>query len=107
MDSADTVFVAWGSTKGPVIEAQKLLDSQGKKTACVHFTHLYPLKKIAITPFFPRGKRYILVENNSRGQFGKLLLAETGIDIKEKLLKYDGRPFRREEIFNFINSKNQ
>ena len=29
-----------------------------------------------------------MVENNATGQFGKLLLMETGIDIKEKLLTF-------------------
>lgn len=97
--AAQTIFVSWGSNKGPILEAQKMLKLNGKETAYMHFTHLYPLDRKVITEFFKDiGKRYILIENNSQGQFGKLLLMETGIEIKEKLLKYDGRPFLPEEI---------
>src|SRR3989338_2161366 len=103
MNSAEIVFVSWGSTKGPILEAQKMLASQRKNTAYIHFTHLYPMDKGVVVPLFPSGKRYVLVENNSHGQFGKLLLMETGIEIKEKLLKYDGRPFWPEEIVEYTN----
>ncbi len=98
LDTAKIVFVSWGSNKGPVLEAQKILKLNGKESAFIHFTHLYPLKREMIAPFFKQDKRYILVENNSQAQFGKLLLMETGIEIKDKLLKYDGRPFWPEEI---------
>ncbi|OGK27636.1 hypothetical protein A3C28_04810 [Candidatus Roizmanbacteria bacterium RIFCSPHIGHO2_02_FULL_39_9] len=102
MNKAEIVFVSWGSTKGPILEAQKLLALQGKRTAYLHFTHVYPMKKEQIVPLFPNGKKYVLIENNSHAQFAKLLLMETGIEIKEKLLKYDGRPFWPEEIMEHV-----
>jgi len=94
IDKAEVVFVCWGSTKGVVLEAQKSL----KNTAMIHFNHIYPLDKDKIRKLFSANKKYVLVENNSWGQFGKLLLQETGVEIKEKLLKYDGRPILVEEI---------
>ncbi|PIQ72912.1 2-oxoacid:acceptor oxidoreductase subunit alpha [Candidatus Roizmanbacteria bacterium CG_4_10_14_0_2_um_filter_36_35] len=100
IDKADVVFVCWGSTKGVVVEEQKILLKKDKASACIHFNHMYPLDKEKIKGIFNKKKRYILVENNSWGQFGKLLLQETGIEIKEKLLKYDGRPIMAEEIIN-------
>ncbi len=66
---------------------------------------MYPLDKEKVAAAFYDGNRYILVENNSKGQFGKLLKMETGIEITEKLLKYDGRPFYPEEIVEYIHSK--
>jgi len=47
-----------------------------------------------------QNKKYILVENNSWGQFGKLLKMETGSEFKEKLLRYDGRPITAEQIIS-------
>jgi len=102
MESAEIVFVAWGSTKGPLLEAQRILSEKGKKTTLLHFTHLFPLDKEKVSPFFNKAKRYILVENNSTAQFGKLLRMELNIDLKETLLKYDGRPLSMEEIVSFI-----
>lgn len=102
IDQSEIVFIAWGSIKGPVIEAQKLLIKEKIKTALIHFNHIYPLDKTIIKPLFSREKRYVLVENNFYGQFARLLRQETGIDIKERLVKYDGRSFWPEEIVKGI-----
>jgi 2-oxoglutarate ferredoxin oxidoreductase subunit alpha len=100
LEGAETVFVGWGSIKGAVFEAQKLLNNQGKKTAFIHFTHIYPLDENKVRAMFKPEKKYVLIENNSTGQFGKLLRQECGIEIENKLLKYDGRPIWPEEIVN-------
>lgn len=100
MTAATHVFIAYGPNKGTVIEAQKLLEEKGIKTAFIHFTHVYPLDRQKIKDVFTmtKDKKCILVENNSHGQFGKLLAMEAGIEIEEKILKYDGRPIYPEEI---------
>ncbi|MDH7476669.1 MAG: 2-oxoacid:acceptor oxidoreductase subunit alpha [Microgenomates group bacterium] len=99
---AEIIFVSWGSTKGAVIEAQKILAKSSKSTAFIHFNHLYPLAKEKINHLFLTNKKYVLVENNSWGQLGKLLMQEIGIEIKEKILKYDGRQITPEEIINSL-----
>ncbi|MEN9328252.1 MAG: hypothetical protein RI947_1060 [Candidatus Parcubacteria bacterium] len=104
IETADAVFVSWGGNKGPIIEAQKMLDAQGKKTAYIHFTHIYPMNTSIVKDILSKDKRYILIENNAHGQFGKLLTMETGIMIKESLLKYDGRPIYKEEIVAKVNT---
>lgn len=95
---ADLIFISWGSNKGAIIEAQKQLSNKGKKSGFWHFTHLYPLDKEKIKKLFTDDKRYILIENNSWGQFNKILSEETVIEIKEKILRYDGRPITAEYI---------
>jgi 2-oxoglutarate ferredoxin oxidoreductase subunit alpha len=102
LKKADIIFVSWGSTKGVILEAQKILEKQGRKIAFIRFSHIYPLDEKKIKPLFSENKRCILIENNSQAQFGKLLQQETGIEIKEKLLKYDGRPFWPEEIVKYV-----
>ena len=82
---------------------QKMLASEhNKNIAFLHFTHMYPFDEELVKSHFNDHTRYILVENNSHAQFGQLLRMQTGIDIKEKLLKYDGRPFFPEEIVKYI-----
>lgn len=102
IDKSETVFVSWGSTKGIVMQAQKLLADKKVSSAFIHFNHIYPLDKDKITGLLKQNKRYILIENNSWGQFGKLLTMETGIEIKNKILRYDGRPITVEEIIGKI-----
>lgn len=101
-DKSETIFVSWGSTKGIVLQAQKLLKAKGTDSAFIHFNHIYPLDREKILNLFKQNKKYVLVENNSWGQFGKLLTTETGIEIKEKILRYDGRPITPEEIIKHL-----
>lgn len=91
-------FVSFGSTKGPILEAMKLLKEKGITSALLHFSWVYPLDGKKIKALLEREKRIIDVEQNSTGQFAKYLMMETGIEIKEKLLKYDGRQWSQEEI---------
>jgi 2-oxoglutarate ferredoxin oxidoreductase subunit alpha len=102
LDEAQHVFVSWGGNKGVIREAQRILEAEGIKTAYVHFIYVFPLHEEKIRPFFRDDKHYVLIENNSHSQFGKLLRAETGITIKDQMNKYDGRPFLSEEIVSYI-----
>lgn len=99
LQQAQIVFVSWGSNKGPVLEALKTL---GERVALIHFSYVFPLDEQKIRSLFFAKKRYILVENNSTCQFGRLLREQAGIEIKENLLKYDGRPFWPEEIIEYV-----
>jgi len=102
LNNAEIVFVSFGSMKGPIVDAMKLIKT---KSAYIHFTHVYPLAEELVQQIFARcvGKRMILVENNSTAQFGQLLRMQTGIIFKEKLLKYDGRPIWPEEILLYVD----
>ncbi len=100
IQEAQTVFISWGSQKGIVLAVQERLKQQGKETAFIHFTHVYPLAEEKIKPLFQEGKRYVLIEQNATGQLGKLLKQEAGIDVKEKILRYDGRVHEVEDIIN-------
>ena len=44
-------------------------------------------------------KKLLMVEQNSESQMAGLIREKTGIHIEDKLLKYDGRPFCPEEIY--------
>lgn len=99
---ADAILLGWGSTKGAALEAQKLLAAEGKTVAYLHFTHLYPLDAAQLEKHLSYDAPYYLLENNSTGQFGKLLTMETGFVPSLALLKYDGRPLFPEEIVDFV-----
>jgi 2-oxoglutarate ferredoxin oxidoreductase subunit alpha len=102
INEAEIVFVSWGSTEGTVIEAKRQLEEKSIKSAIIHFSYLFPMDKERVKPLFAQNKRYILVENNSLGQFGSLLTMETGKEINERILKYDGRPIKPFEIVDHI-----
>ena len=95
---APLTFVAWGSTVGAVRDAMGQLAEQGRTTNLLRFPAVYPLEAEAVRAAFARTRRTLLIEANYSGQFGRLLRAETGITLSERLLKYDGEPFFPHEI---------
>ncbi len=98
---ADITLVGWGSVKGPIIDALALSGFK-KKVNFVHFNCVAPLPQNA-GRLLRSAKKLVLVENNSTGQFAKLLRAGVGIEIKDKILRYDGRPFYPEELIPEVN----
>lgn len=105
MTQAQLVLVSWGGNKGVILEAHKDLLKQGIHTAFIHFTHIYPMDPEAVVSVFDMSKKHLLIENNSHSQFGKLLRAETGIHLEDRLNRYDGRPFTIEEIMEAVTQR--
>lgn len=99
---ADITFISWGSTKGAVLSAMEILQSQGKKVNVLHMNWLFPFPATYIADILSKSKRCIDVEQNATGQLALLIRQYTGIDILEKILKYDGRTFVPEEIVEKI-----
>jgi len=96
---AKKTIVIWGSTKGVVLDAYSHLDEKSKKKfKIIQYQYLWPLAKEFTEKVLSNPKNVLLIENNSNGQLGNLIAQETGIKLTNKLLKYDGRPFFREEI---------
>ncbi|EKD47760.1 MAG: hypothetical protein ACD_65C00301G0003, partial [uncultured bacterium] len=96
----DVTVFSWGSTKGPVLEAMKL--AKGLKIGLVHTFCMMPFPTEEISEYLKSAKRAVLIEGNIGAQFGGLIREYTGVEIKDKLLKYNGRPFYPEEILKFL-----
>lgn len=96
--NADLVFVGFGSTKGPILEAMKLLKTKGILSQLLHFSWVYPFPVKEVKQLLTGKKRIIDVEGNGTGQLADLICEKTGINIIERLLKYDGRQWYPEEI---------
>jgi 2-oxoglutarate ferredoxin oxidoreductase subunit alpha len=87
------VIVGWGSTKGVILDAIKDLD-----VAFLQILYIEPFPK-EILRFFEH-ENVILVENNSTAQLGQLIREKTGFLIKDKnkILRFDARPFLCDEL---------
>jgi 2-oxoglutarate ferredoxin oxidoreductase subunit alpha len=95
---APLTFVAWGSPVGAVRDAMAILHEKGKATNLLRFPTLYPLDPEVVRSMFVRTRKTLLIEGNFSGQFAHLLRAETGIELPQKFLKYDGEPFYPHQI---------
>ncbi len=99
---ADVTIVGWGSTKGPILDAMDWLAKDGYKVNFLQITHISPFPEETVKRLLTGAKRTLMVENNYTAQMAGLIREKTGIEIKERLLKYDGRPFYPEEIYGRV-----
>jgi 2-oxoglutarate ferredoxin oxidoreductase subunit alpha len=97
--TAKTVFIGYGSVGNTV---RDIID-QGEDIGYLHYSYIYPLKSEKLLELKNSGKRIVTVENNQTGELNKLIKQETGLNIEEKLLKYNGRPLFIEDILDFLN----
>jgi 2-oxoglutarate ferredoxin oxidoreductase subunit alpha len=91
---SENVVISYGSTKGAILDSIEDIDVK-----FVHVLYLEPFPKANIWKELI-GKNIILVENSSTGQLGDLIKEKTGFNIpdKNKILRYDGRPFLKDEL---------
>ncbi len=94
-----TLVVCWGSTVNTVAEAVQNLEN--KDIAVLHFSWIFPLPNNT-REYLERAEKVLIVENNSSAQFAQLIKLSTGIDIPDKILKYNGLPFSVEELMHRI-----
>jgi 2-oxoglutarate ferredoxin oxidoreductase subunit alpha len=84
---AATALITWGSTKGACVEVAEDLGLR-----VVQPLVLEPLPVGQLKTALAGVKRLISVENNATGGLARLLGCH-GIEVNDKILKYDGRPF--------------
>jgi 2-oxoglutarate/2-oxoacid ferredoxin oxidoreductase subunit alpha len=115
-ESSVTLFVGWGSVKNPILDVLPAWNERypDQQIAYLHYEYIFPVKtarfnslvssmatSLATSLATPQ-QRVVLVEQNATGQLGGLLTQHTGYQFTEKLLKYDGRPFFTEDIWNYL-----
>ncbi|MCE5195416.1 MAG: 2-oxoacid:acceptor oxidoreductase subunit alpha [Nitrospiraceae bacterium] len=103
----EIVLVGWGSTYGIIMESVDRI-SKNKKIAMLHFSEIYPfpsIEKFDYLKILNNAKISICIENNATGQFAKLVRTETGFDFKNRINKFDGRPFTLDGLVSDINKK--
>ena len=102
-EAQDTI-IGWGSTKGPILSALKLLKGEEIEAKFLQLTYLSPFPSEFVKKILEKSRKAIVVENNQTGQLAGLIREKTGIEVDLKVLKYDGRPFFPEELGDELKS---
>jgi 2-oxoglutarate ferredoxin oxidoreductase subunit alpha len=97
-DNANLTLVCWGSTFGVALEAAESLNKLGLSTNVYAIRNVMPFKGDQIASALGTTKKLLCVEGNYTGQMARMIRAETGIEIKDKFLKYDGEPIYASEV---------
>jgi len=95
---ADVTIIGWGSTKGPIREAIKILTNEGFKVNFLQIVYLHPFPADRVQKILTSAKKMIMIENNKTSQLTSLIREHLLQDIELKVLKYDGRPFNPEAL---------
>jgi len=102
---AELTIVSWGSNYGAIIEAMERLNSEGKKVNFLSIKYLSPFQENEIKGLLEQAKQLLLIENNYSAQLANLIREKTGIEIKDKILRSDGRTFTIDDVYNQIKEK--
>jgi 2-oxoglutarate ferredoxin oxidoreductase subunit alpha len=95
---AEITLIGWGSTKGPALEALKLMGEEGVKARFVQVVFMEPFPAEAVAKVLGDAGKALLLEANRTAQLGKLIDLNTGLSFEHVELKNDGRPFNPDEI---------
>jgi 2-oxoglutarate/2-oxoacid ferredoxin oxidoreductase subunit alpha len=101
-DEIELLAIGWGSTGSTFQDVMCSDELRERKIAYLHYTYLWPLRTLELQKLAKRSKHIVLVEQNYQGQLGMLIRMECGLDIPDKILKYDGRPFFYDELLSSV-----
>jgi 2-oxoglutarate ferredoxin oxidoreductase subunit alpha len=95
---AETMLIGWGSTFGAMREAVALMLEDGASINMLHLNELWPFPDDFVAKAIDQVSHSFVVEGNATGQLARLIRAETGKKIDDRILKFDGRPLTPEII---------
>ncbi len=94
----EAIIVSWGSTKGAILDAMDRLKEAGHNLGFLQLRLLHPFPTEAVTKLLKRSKLRIGVEMNYSGQLIGIIRENTGMAVKYRVLKYNGRPISEDEL---------
>ena len=104
-------IISWGSTKGPIIDAIKMLKKEGIDIGFIQIKLLHPFPGEYVNSLLKNSKILIDIEANHSGQLGKLFKQNISRDIDYYILKYTGRGMTSTEVYDslkkIINNKSE
>jgi 2-oxoglutarate ferredoxin oxidoreductase subunit alpha len=101
----EMLLVSWGSSSDVIRDVLRSDELSQRKIASLHYTYLWPLRTDRLEQLARQAARIVLVEQSYRGQLGMLIRMECGLNISEKILKFDGRPFFYDELLAVLCGK--
>jgi len=107
---ADVTLVGWGSTYNLLRALTRRLTEEGTKANILMIKVIAPFLSDEVSTILNQCRRPIIIENSYTSQMWRLIRMETGFNIKDKILKYDGEPFPASmayrEIKRILTAKN-
>lgn len=103
-EKAEVTIVSWGSNKGSILQAMEEINASGPNVNFIYNQWMNPFPADEMRRLLLGAKYLLNIECNYSAQYAKLVKQQTGIDMLDHLLKYDGRPVYPEEIVKKVNT---
>lgn len=101
--TGEYTIVSWGSTKGPILDALEMLESEGVSVGFIQVKMLHPFPAKHVERLLEGARVIIDVESNQTGQMGKLFSQSIFRRIDHYILKYTGRGMTCDELHDAIS----
>jgi len=90
---AELTVIAWGSSKGAVLEAISAVNQEGRSVNFLQILYPSPFPAEAVQTVLQSSKKTLVVEGNKTAQLAMMIRAHTGFAADAIYLKYDSRAF--------------
>src|SRR3989441_365124 len=100
--SAPITLLGWGSSKGAILDGMEDLKSDGIETNFLQVRYVNPFPTNFVQQVLGAARRKIAIENNYSAQMAGLVREKTGIGMDNTIVKFDGRPFSQNEIYEGV-----
>jgi 2-oxoglutarate ferredoxin oxidoreductase subunit alpha len=104
-ENPEILIVGWGSTFGVLKEVVEFLVEEGIAIRLMHFQGIWPFSVEIAKQQLKNSKRWFAVENNHTAQLAGLIQELTGKMSNGNILKWDGRPFFKENVLNLVRKE--
>ncbi|AEE95845.1 2-oxoacid:acceptor oxidoreductase subunit alpha [Mahella australiensis] len=104
-DNPEILIVSWGSLHGPLKEAIDKLVNEGISIGALVFGDIWPFPTKRLTALASKARLIVDLEQNATAQLDGLIRQEALISCDKKLLKYDGRIWSPEEIYDRLKGE--
>lgn len=95
-------IVSWGSSKGAILDAREALRSQGIDPAFLQIRLASPFPTEIVKQHLEEAELVIGIEQNYSGQMASVIAQKTCFNIKNRVVKYNGRPISQDEVYDSV-----
>lgn len=102
--NAALTIITWGSNKGAILDAMERLEKEGVAARLIQVRLMWPFPGEELLPYLESAQPLVMVEANFSGQLAQILKMETGHTVDHLIVKYSGRPFSGEALYNVLKT---
>lgn len=100
--TGEYTIIAWGSCKGPILDALEMLEAEGTSVGFIQIKMLHPFPAAYVEELLKDTRVIIDIEANHTAQLGKLFSQNSRRTIDHYIVKYTGRAMTCDELHDAL-----